>query len=198
MPFKEIPAIRKDTFKARTIRSAFKKRGSYPLNSEKVIGPKTPTPELRIFSTPPPPSSSISPPFTIRGLRRSIGKAQDYIDNNPKLDQSCIRRLDRVFRSAAQTQELAGQLRDDFQVFMQHRTPQSGRKSLKRLRESGPLDVEDDNRHIIQYRSEEERRQELRRLKKQRSKNRNISTTQADMEILPVQEGSKMESDGHN
>jgi hypothetical protein len=83
---REITPIRGNTFKQRTIRDAFKKRGLYPFNPEEVIKPlrdaKDPTPEIEIITTPPPQPSSSSPPSTIRGLCRSIRKAQDFINNS--------------------------------------------------------------------------------------------------------------------
>jgi hypothetical protein len=110
---REIHPIRENVFKQRTIRDAFKKRGIYPSNPEVVIQPlndaKEPTPELEIYTTPPPPSSS-PPPSTIRGLRRSIDKAQGDIDNSPELNQSFTRRLDHLFGSSIETTELATQL----------------------------------------------------------------------------------------
>jgi hypothetical protein len=184
---REIPAIREQAFKARTIRSSFRKQGLYPFNPKEILGPlrkaKSPTPKLQIFTTPPPPSSSISPPSTIHRLRQSIGKAQVYINSTPELDQSFTQRLNRIFQSTIETQELISQLYDDLRLRTQYQQPQFTKKSLKKLRENGPLDIEDANRHI-QYRSKEKRRQDLRRLKREQALRHNISPIQADKEIL--------------
>ena len=196
---KEIPAVREKTFKSRTVKDAFKKRGIYPFNPEEVMKPlykaKSPTPEIEIFTTPPPPPSSSSPPSTIRGLRRSIGKVQDFIDNSPELNQSFVRRLDRVFQSSLETAELAGQLQNDLQLHLQHRKPRSRKKSQKRIQYAGPLTVHDAKRHI-QLRNEEERHKELRRIKKARTLGHDKPPQQGDIGNLPSTEASQVDEEG--
>lgn len=166
---KEIHSIRTMTFKQRTIRDAFEKRGLYPLDSEKVMKSLREAletaPELEIITTPSPPPSSSSPPSTIRGLRRSISKAQSFINNSPELDQSFVRRLDRVFQSSLETTELAAQLKDDLQQHLRYRKPQDRRKSQKRVKYHGPLTVYDAKRRIAD-RTEVERLQGLRQIRK--------------------------------
>jgi hypothetical protein len=173
---REITGIRRETFKQPTIRDAFKKRGLYSFDPEEVMKPlrdtKDPNPDIEMITTPPPPPppSSSSPPSTIRGLRRSISKAQDFIQDNPDLDQSFIQRLDRVFQSSPETSGLAGQLRGDLQQYLRYQRPQFKRKSQRQIRHTGVLTVYDAN-HRIGDCAQKEREQTLRRVKKMKLQN---------------------------
>jgi hypothetical protein len=169
---RDIPQIRMQTFKQRTIRSAFADRGIYPYNPQKVIQPlldqKSPTPELQIWdgNTPPPASSSTnSPPHTIRTLRRSINKAQNVLQASSELNQSLIRRLDRIFQSSIENAELAAQTQADIAQHIQPKLPRNAHKSRRRIPAIGPLSVKDANRRIAD-RTERERQQAIRRAKK--------------------------------
>lgn len=196
---KQIHSIRTETFKQRTIRHAFEKRGIYPLNSEPVLKPLNKAlesaPELQIITTPSPPPSSSSPPSTIRGLRRSISKAQSFIDNSPELNQSFVRRLNRVFQSSLETTELAAQLKDDLQQHLRYQKPQNRRKSQRRVRYNGPLTVYDAKRHIAD-RTEVERLQNLRQIRKAGTLEHNKPPQQEDIGDLPSTEASQMDKEG--
>jgi hypothetical protein len=84
-----------------------------------------------------------------------------------------------VFQSSLETADLAGQLRSDLQLHLQHRKPQFKKKSQRRIQYTGSLTVHDANRHI-KFRNEEERYKELRRIKKARTLGYNQPTLQAD------------------
>lgn len=195
---KQIHSICTTTFKQRTIRDSFEKRGIYPLDSEKIIKPLREAletaPGLEIITTPPPPSSS-SPPSTIRGLHRSISKARSFINNSPELDQSFVRRFDRVFQNSLEATKLATQLKDDLQQHLRYRKPQDRRKSTIRVRYNGPLTVYDAKRHIAD-RTEVERLQGLRQIGKAGTLGHNKTPQLEDIGDLPSTEASQMAKEG--
>ncbi|KAJ1707255.1 hypothetical protein NYO67_10582 [Aspergillus flavus] len=146
--------------------------------------------ELEIFTAPPPPSSSLSPPSTIRRLCRTIAKAQDYIDSRQELNKSFVRHLVQVFQSSLKMSEDDGQLQSDFELYRQHQKSKFEGKSQKRVHNVGPLPTGNAKRRI-NFRGEEERRRELRRLKRAWKLEREILTQKADRDILPGQKDSQ-------
>jgi hypothetical protein len=196
---KEIHSIRMDTFKQRMIWNAFEMRGLYPFNPEEIIKPLREAleaaPGLEIITTPSPPPSSSSPPSTIRGLRRSISKAQSFINNSPELDQSFVRCLDHVFQSSLETTELAAQLKSDLQQHLRHRKPQDKKKSRRRIRYNGPLTVYDVKCRIAD-RTEVERLQGLRQIGKTGTLEHNKPPQQVDTGDLPSIEASQVDKKG--
>lgn len=190
---RDLPEIRLQTFKQRTIRSAFADRGIYPLNSAKIIDPlvkaRSPTPTLKGWEqdTPPPGSSSTnSPPGTIRTLRRSIKKAEVFLDNQPGLDESFTRWLGRLFQSSLETAELASQLQVDLRQRLRDKKPPKTRRSRRQITDFGPLTIKDANR-AIKRRADEELDQLIKRGRKAQGLPTNTTTPAKTMNNPAIQ-----------
>jgi hypothetical protein len=180
---RDIPQIRQDTFKQRTIRSAFSDRGIYPWNPSKVLdilaNTRSPSPVLIIQDKTPSihSISTNSPPQTVRTLRRSIQKLDKFVNETPSLDQGFTRRLDRVFRSAIQTAELTAQLQSDISQHLERARAPNSQRSRRRIPTIGPLTVKDANRQIAE-RAEVERKKIISRVRKRQPSKPIPTTTQ--------------------
>ena len=179
----DIPEIRRNTFKQRTIRSAFADRGIYPWNPSKVLdilaNARSPSPVLNIQEKTPSIQSisTNSPPQTVRTLRRSIQKLDKFVNENPSLDRSFTRRLDRVFQSAIQTAELTAQLQSDISRHLERARAPNSQKSRRRIPTIGPLTIKDANRQIAE-RAEADRKKIISRVRKRQSSKPKTTTTQ--------------------
>ena len=175
--------IRQLTFKSRTIRSAFAKRGIYPVDSSIVVEPlKEALPEIPIlkkYTGNTPPSSLItnSPPTTVRKLRHSINKAQGALNElNNDLDlisPQLNKRLEHIFKGSLIQAELNAQRENDMQQILRNREHLKTKKTRQQIRTRGALFVRDANRRI-KAREVEDIEKEWKQLRRE-----NILDTQA-------------------
>ncbi|KKA22239.1 hypothetical protein T310_3734 [Rasamsonia emersonii CBS 393.64] len=114
---------------------------------------------------------------TVRTLRRSIQKLDKFVNENPSLDQSFTRRLDRVFQSAIQTAELTAQLQSDISQHLERARAPSSQRSRRRIPTIGPLTVKDANRQVAE-RAEAERKKIISRVRKRQPSKPIPTTTQ--------------------
>ncbi|KAJ5111572.1 hypothetical protein N7532_002107 [Penicillium argentinense] len=170
----QIPEARDKASQQRIIRESFTKRGIYPLRPQIILdqlnADREPTPDLQIFDgeTPPPASSSNnSPPKTIRKLRRSISKAENFIQKSPGLNESFVKRLDRVFKSSLETFELATQLNADYHNRLIPATSKKNKSRKTVPKVFGEVNVKDTKRHIAIDKEREAKRAEDRARKQQ-------------------------------
>ena len=187
----EMPKIRENAFKSRTIRNSFKERGLWPLDPEKILSTlrqQVEEPELQIFNGSPPPQSSptvtpsISPPNTIRTARR---RQKKILETPDALLSS--RKYQRRIRQAAQghidTIELLEELKGTVSYLQrkhENEKKQKSRRHVKKpLSHTGALEVADAKRYI-EERGAEERAAMVRRAQREwrRSKRVESSSTQ--------------------
>ncbi|KKA21657.1 hypothetical protein T310_4314 [Rasamsonia emersonii CBS 393.64] len=135
-----------------------------------VLNIRDKTPSIQSIST-------NSPPQTVRTLRRSIQKLDKFVNENPSLDQSFTRRLDRVFQSAIQTAELTAQLQSDISQHLERARAPSSQRSRRRIPTIGPLTVKDANRQVAE-RAEAERKKIISRVRKRQPSKPIPTTTQ--------------------
>jgi hypothetical protein len=181
-----IDSVRQRTFTARIIRSAFAKRGIYPVDSsmvikglKKTIQEEPPLEEYRGNTLPLSSSITNSPPTIVRKLRRSINKAQEGLDKLSDelstLSLQLNKRLDHIFKGSLIQAELNAQRGNDIQRILSNREHLKTKKTQQQIRVQGALFVKDANRHI-KAREAEDIKKQWNRWRRENARGNNAPT----------------------